>query len=71
MTPPYRGSYVGSLRFFISEFLEEPAEKLGVVERDGKLQIPVLVCAFVFGFATGESRTLAGFGRSYNLTRVL
>ena len=48
--------------------LEEHAEELGVVERDGKLQIPVLVWAFVFGFAAGESRTLAGFRRSYNST---
>ncbi|MDL0120357.1 IS4 family transposase, partial [Halobacterium salinarum] len=53
---------------FPSEFLEEHAEELGVVERDGKLQIPVLVWALVFGFAAGESRTLAGFRRSYNST---
>jgi len=39
-----------------------------VVEREGKLQIPVLVWALVFGFAAGESRTLAGFRRSYNST---
>jgi putative transposase len=39
--------------------LEEHAEELDVVERDGKLQIPALVWAFVFGFAVGESRTLA------------
>jgi len=42
--------------------------KLGVVERDRKLQIPAFVWAFVFGFAAGESRTLAGFRRSYNST---
>ena len=53
---------------FPSTMLQEHAEELGVVERDGKLQIPVLVWAFVFGFATGESRTLAGFRRSYNST---
>jgi len=53
---------------FPSAFLEEHAEELGVVEREGKLQIPVLVWAFVFGFAAGESRTLAGFRRSYNST---
>nr|WP_255376740.1 IS4 family transposase [Halorubrum sp. SD683] len=53
---------------FPSEFLEEHAEELGVVEREGKLQIPVLVWALVFGFAAGESRTLAGFRRSYNST---
>jgi putative transposase len=53
---------------FPSEFLEEHAEELGVVERDRDLQIPVLVWAFVFGFAAGESRTLAGFRRSYNST---
>ena len=53
---------------FPSEFLEEHAEELGVVEREGKLRIPVLVWALVFGFAAGESRTLAGFRRSYNST---
>ena len=53
---------------FPSEFLEEHAEELGVIEREGKLQIPVLVWALVFGFAAGESRTLAGFRRSYNST---
>jgi len=36
---------------FPSEFLEEHAEELGVVEREGKLQVPVLVWALVFGFA--------------------
>ncbi|WP_273836867.1 IS4 family transposase [Halococcus sp. PRR34] len=53
---------------FPSTMLEEHAEELGVVERDGKLQIPALVWAFVFGFAAGESRTLAGFRRAYNST---
>jgi len=53
---------------FPSEFLEEHAEELGVVERDRKLQIPAFIWAFVFGFAAGESRTLAGFRRSYNST---
>lgn len=53
---------------FPSEYLEAHAEELGVVEREGKLQIPVLVWAFVFGFAAGDSRTLAGFRRSYNAT---
>jgi len=53
---------------FPSEFLEEHAEELGVVEREGKLQLPVLVWALVFGSAAGESRTLAGFRRSYNST---
>ena len=53
---------------FPSEFLKEHAEELGVVERESKLQIPVLVWALVFGFAAGESRTLAGFRRSYNST---
>ena len=53
---------------FPSEFLEEHAEELGVVERDRKLQIPAFVWAFVFGFAAGERRTLAGFRRSYNST---
>ena len=54
--------------FLPSTMLEEHAEELGVVERDGKLQIPALVWAFVFGFAAGESRTLAAFRRSYNST---
>jgi putative transposase len=45
-----------------------PSQFLGVVERDRDLQIPVLVWALVFGFAAGESRTLAGFRRSYNST---
>ncbi|WP_434530116.1 IS4 family transposase (plasmid) [Haloarcula sp. NS06] len=53
---------------FPSEFLEDHAEELGVVERESKLQIPVLVWAFVFGFAAGECRTLASFRRSYNST---
>jgi putative transposase len=53
---------------FPSEFLEEHAEELGVVERDRKLQIPAFVWVFVFGFAAGESRTLAGFRRCYNST---
>jgi len=53
---------------FPSEFLQEHAEELGVVERDRKLQIPAFVWAFVFGFAAGESRTLAGFRRCYNST---
>ena len=53
---------------FPSEFLEEHTEELGVVERDRKLQIPAFVWAFVFGFAAGESRILAGFRRCYNST---
>jgi IS4 transposase len=53
---------------FPSDLLEEHAEELGVVERDGKLQVPAFVWSFVFGFAAGESRTLAGFRRSYNST---
>jgi len=51
-----------------SEALEDHAEAVGVIERDGKLQIPPLVWSFAFGFATGESRTLAAFRRSYNST---
>lgn len=39
-----------------------------MVERDRRLQMPAFVWAFVFGFAAGESRTLAGFRRSYNST---
>jgi IS4 transposase len=48
--------------------LEDHAEAVGVVERDGKLQLPPLVWSFAFGFAAGESRTLAGFRRCYNAT---
>jgi len=53
---------------FPSTALEDHAEVLGVVERDGKFQVPAMVWALVFGFATGESRTLAAFRRSYNAT---
>jgi len=48
--------------------LKDHAGEHSVFELEGKLQIPTLVWAFVFGFATGESRTLAGFRRSYNST---
>ena len=48
--------------------MEDHAEAVGVVERDSKFQIPAMVWAFVFGFAVGESRTLAGFRRAYNAT---
>jgi len=48
--------------------LEDHAEEVGVVERNRKLQMPPLVWSFVFGFATGESRSLADFRRSYNAT---
>ena len=53
---------------FPSEYLEEHAEELGVVERDRKTQMPALVWAFVFGSRLRRSRTLAGFRRSYNVT---
>ena len=53
---------------FPSTALEDHAESLGVVERDGKFQIPAMVWAFVFGFAAGESRSLAAFRRAYNAT---
>ena len=53
---------------FPFEFLEEHAEELGVVERNRKTQMPALVWSSVFGFAAGESRTLAGFRHSYNTT---
>ena len=53
---------------FPSTALEDHAEAVGVVERDSKLQIPVLVWTFVFGFVTGESQTLATFRRSYKST---
>jgi putative transposase len=48
--------------------LKDHTEALGVVERDSKIRIPALVWAFVFGFAAGESRTLAAFRRAYNAT---
>ncbi|ELY62440.1 transposase (ISH8) [Natronococcus jeotgali DSM 18795] len=51
-----------------SEALEAHADSVGVVEREGKLQLPPLVWSFAFGFAAGESRTLAAFRRSYNST---
>ena len=53
---------------FPSTALEDHAEAVGVVKRDGKFQVPAMVWALVFGFATGESRTLAAFRRSYNAT---
>lgn len=51
-----------------SGMLEERAENHVGVEREWKLQIPVLERKFVFGFASGESRTLAAVRRSYNST---
>ena len=53
---------------FPSTALEDHAEAVGVVERDSKFQVPAMVWALVFGFAAGESRTLAAFRRSYNAT---
>jgi putative transposase len=53
---------------FPSIALEDHAEAVGVVERDSKFQIPAMVWAFVFGFAAGESRSLAAFRRAYNAT---
>ena len=53
---------------FPSEALENHAEAVGVIEREGNLQIPALVWSFAFGSATGESRTLAAFRRSYRVT---
>ena len=51
-----------------SDALEDHAEAVGVVERKGKLQLPPLIWSFAFGFAAGESRTLAAFRRTYNST---
>jgi putative transposase len=51
---------------FPSEFLEEYAEELGGVKQGDKLQVLVIVWALLSGIATGESRTPAGFRRSYN-----
>ncbi|WP_281259905.1 IS4 family transposase [Halalkaliarchaeum desulfuricum] len=53
---------------FPSLMLEDHAEEVGLVERNRKLQMPPLVWSLVFGFATGESRSLADFRRSYNST---
>lgn len=53
---------------FPSTMLRDHAEEIGVVERDGK--IPALVWTFVFGFAAGESRALAGFRRSTTLPQI-
>ena len=48
--------------------LEDYAEDPGVVERDSKFQIPEMVWALVFGFATGESEHSL---RSVALTMLL
>jgi len=56
------------ITLFPSESLEDHAEFLGVVEREGKLQVPVLVCALVFGSRLRRSRTVAGFRRTSNST---
>ena len=48
--------------------LEDHVKEHGVVEREGKLQTPVSLWTSVFGFATGEVRTLAAFRRNYNTT---
>ena len=53
---------------FPSTALEDHAEAVGVVERDSKFQVPATVWALVFGFAAGESRTLAAFRCAYNAT---
>jgi len=53
---------------FPSEFLEEHAEELGVVERNRKAKMPAPVWSFVFGFVAGESRIFVGFRHSYNAT---
>ena len=39
-----------------SEALEDHADAVGVVEREGKLQIPLLVWSFAFGFAVSDQR---------------
>lgn len=49
---------------FPPRMLDPYAEFLGGVERDGMLQIPVFVWAFVFGSCLWRNRTLAGFRRS-------
>ena len=41
-----------------SETLEDHADGIGVVKRNGKLQIPPLVWSFAFDFAAGESQRL-------------
>jgi len=53
---------------FPSAALKAHAEDHDVIERRSKFQLPALVWTFVFGFANGECRTLAGFRRSYNST---
>jgi len=53
---------------FPSVMLDDHAEEVGVIERDRDLQMPPLVWSLVFGFTTGESRSLADFRRSYNST---
>lgn len=65
--PPHVRSNINSLHFF-STALENHTEAVGVIEREGTLRIPLLVWSCAFGFAIGESRTLAAFCRSYNST---
>ena len=59
--------YVGLL-LFPSKCLNKYAEEVGVVNRNRKTQMPAPVWASVFDFAAGESRTLAGFRCSCNVT---
>jgi len=47
---------------FPSELLEDRAEELGVVERDGKLQMYAFMWSFVFGFAAGRAEHLLASG---------
>ncbi len=64
---------------FPSEFLEEHAGELGVIERDRKLQIPALVWAFVFGLPLAKAEHLLIFdavttqrltGRSHQVVSI-
>jgi len=52
--------------FLPSEALEDHVEAVGVVEREGKLQIPPLVWSLAFGFATARAERWQVFRRSYN-----
>ncbi|MFC6964794.1 hypothetical protein ACFQL7_26055 [Halocatena marina] len=50
-TPPHLELCVSSLRIFPSEFLEEHAEELCPVEREGKLQFQSSCSALAWGEA--------------------
>ena len=53
---------------FSSEMIDDLAQERGVVERDRKIDIKMLVWTLVIGFAVGgEARSIAGYRRAYEL----